>query len=271
MPELPEVETIRRTLSNTPGLINQRISGVDLRWQRTLESPGSQEFKISIVGQRLLAITRRGKYLLFHLSRDTLVIHLRMSGDLLVEPSNDPIAKHHRLVLDFESGYRLAFNDTRKFGRVWLVSDAKELLSHLGPEPLEKPFTPHTLYAGLQKYRRQIKPLLLDQKFIAGIGNIYADEILHQAQIHPQTRSNMLNFEQAERLWRSIRQVLEEGIRRNGTSIDWIYRGGNFQNYLQVYQRTGKPCYQCSTPIERIRVGQRGTHFCPQCQPLHEN
>ncbi|MEN8172122.1 MAG: DNA-formamidopyrimidine glycosylase [Chloroflexota bacterium] len=271
MPELPEVETIRRTLSDTPGLIDQHILGVDLRWERTLAAPGSQEFKKMIVGQKLGAIGRRGKHLLFHLSRETLVIHLRMSGDLLVKKSNEPIAKHDRLLLDFESGKRLAFNDTRKFGRIWLVSEPEELLAHLGPEPLEKSFTPEILFDGLQKYRRQIKPLLLDQQFIAGIGNIYADESLYKARIHPQTRSNMLNLEQAKRLWWCIRDVLKEGIRRNGTSIDWIYRGGDFQNYLQVYQRTSKPCNQCSTPIERIRVGQRGTHFCPQCQPTNEN
>jgi len=252
-------------------LINQRISRVDLRWERTLETPSPQEFKTATIGQMLQTIGRRGKYILFHLSHDTLVIHLRMSGDLIVETSNTPIAKHHRLVLDFESGYRLAFNDTRKFGRVWLVRDPKDLLAHLGPEPLEDTFTPQTLYAGLQKHHRQIKPLLLEQKFIAGIGNIYADEALHQARIHPQTSSNMLNCDQVKNLWRSIRDVLEEGIRRSGTSIDWIYRGGDFQNYLQVYQRTSKPCYQCNTLIERIRVGQRGTHFCPQCQPAQKN
>ncbi len=270
MPELPEVETIRRTLRDTPGLIDSRITSVDLRWERTLASPSEQAFKANIIGQKLKAIGRRGKYILFHLSLDALVIHLRMSGDLRVETSDTPAAKHHRLMLDFESGYRLALNDTRKFGRVWLVNSTENLLAHLGPEPLEDTFTPQMFFNNLQKHRRQIKPLLLEQRFIAGIGNIYADEALHQAQVHPQTRSNMLNFEQAERLWRSIRDVLNEGIRRNGTSIDWIYRGGNFQNYLQVYQRTGKPCYRCKNEIERIRVGQRGTHFCPHCQPVPE-
>lgn len=271
MPELPEVESIRCTLRDTPGLVNYRIRQVDLRWERTLEIPSPRAFKSSIIGQRLQELGRRGKYILLHLSRDTLVIHLRMSGDLRVEAADAPMEKHHRLVLYFESGVRLAFNDTRKFGRVWLVSNAEELLAHLGPEPLEDSFSPQVLYTGLQKHHRQIKPLLLEQRFIAGIGNIYADEALHQAQVHPQTRSDMLNFEQAARLLRSIRAVLQEAIRRNGTSIDWIYRGGNFQNYLQVYQRTGQPCYQCNTPIERIRVGQRGTHFCPQCQPALED
>ncbi len=270
MPELPEVESIRRTLKDTPGLINQHVTNVDLLWKRTLASPSHQVFKASIIGQILKDIERRGKYILFRLSSDWLVIHLRMSGDLRVEATDTPIAKHHRLTLDFDSGYRLAFNDTRKFGRAWLVNSAENLLAHLGPEPLEDSFTPQLFFANLQKYRRQIKPLLLEQRFIAGIGNIYADEALHQAQVHPQTRSNMLNFEQAESLWGSIRDVLSKGIQRNGTSIDWIYRGGSFQNYLQVYQRTGKPCYRCNNTIVRIRVGQRGTHYCPECQPMPE-
>ena len=270
MPELPEVETICRTLKDSSGLINRHVTNVNLLWKRTLASPSHQVFKTSIIGQELQDVERRGKYILFRLSSDWLVIHLRMSGDLRVEASDSPNAKHHRLTLDFDNGYRLAFNDTRKFGRVWLVNSAKSLLAHLGPEPLEDSFTPQLFFTNLQQHRRQIKPLLLEQRFIAGIGNIYADEALHQAQVHPQTQSNMLNFEQAERLWCSIRDVLSKGIQRNGASIDWIYRGGSFQNYFQVYQRTGKPCYQCNNTIVRIRVGQRGTHYCPQCQSLPE-
>ncbi len=268
MPELPEVETICRTLTDTPGLINHHITSVDLLWERTLATPSQDIFSSRIIGQEIKGVERRGKYILFRLSSDWLVIHLRMSGDLRVELSDAIIEKHHRLTIDFDSGSRLAFNDTRKFGRVWLVNNTDKLLAHLGPEPLEKDFTPQTLYTGLQKHRRQIKSLLLDQRFIAGIGNIYADEALHQAQIHPQVHSNVLNFEQAKHLWYCIRDVLNKGIQQNGTSIDWIYQGGNFQKHLQVYQRTGKPCYQCNKTIVRILVGQRGTHYCPQCQPL---
>ncbi len=270
MPELPEVETIRNRFrlgkDKVPSLVGKRVSGVDLLWERTLESPAASEFAARIVGQKFTDIGRRGKYLLFHLEKDTLVIHLRMSGDLWYEAVDDPIAPHHRLLVCIDGDQRLAFNDTRKFGRVWLVDDTNSLLAHLGPEPLDEAFTAQDFCARLGKYRRQIKPLLLDQRFLAGVGNIYADEALHQAELHPLRRSDTLGIEDATQLFDNLRAVLREGIRRNGSSIDWVYRGGDFQNYFQVYQRTGEPCYRCSTPIERIIVGQRGTHFCPQCQ-----
>ncbi|MFH1633596.1 MAG: bifunctional DNA-formamidopyrimidine glycosylase/DNA-(apurinic or apyrimidinic site) lyase [Chloroflexota bacterium] len=271
MPELPEIETFRRRFlrgdEDTPPLLGRRVTGIDLLWARTLDSPSPEEFEARIVGQSIGDIGRRGKYLLLHLSTDTLAMHLRMSGDLWVEAGAAPVAAHHRLLLNLDGGIRLAFNDTRKFGRVWLLADTETLLGKLGPEPLGDSFTPALFYAGLQTRRRQIKPLLLDQRFLAGMGNIYTDEALHLAGLHPQARSSALTWEQAARLWESIRHVLQEGIRRNGASIDWVYRGGDFQNYFQVYQRTGEPCYKCGTPIERIVVGQRGTHFCPQCQP----
>jgi formamidopyrimidine-DNA glycosylase len=212
-------------------------------------------------------VGRRGKFVLISLSEDTLLIHLRMSGDLLVEDQRVAPAPHHRLMLDLEGGIRLSFNDTRKFGRVWLVSDPGTVLSSLGPEPLSPSFTAEDLYKLLHARVRQIKPLLLDQRFIAGIGNIYADEALHLARIHPLRVSNTLEYEEVERLWESMREVLQEGIRRNGASIDWVYRGGDFQNYFRVYGRTGEPCPVCGTPIERIVVGQRSTHYCPECQP----
>jgi formamidopyrimidine-DNA glycosylase len=190
-----------------------------------------------------------------------------MSGDLLVEPQSAALAPHHRLALDLDDGRRLAFNDARKFGRAWLVSDPGEVINGLGPEPLDPAFTAEQLYRGLQAHRRQLKPLLLDQSFIAGLGNIYTDEALHLARLHPLAIASRLDDGQAGRLWSSIRQALEEGIRRQGASIDWVYRGGDFQNYFRVYQRSGEPCPNCGTPIQRIVVGQRGTHFCPSCQP----
>lgn len=280
MPELPEVETIRnkfrRGTNENPSLIGKRITGVDLLWERTLESPTTDEFAARIVGQEFTDIGRRGKYLLFHLEKDTLVIHLRMSGDLWFEAADDPVAPHHRLLIFIDNpltspsgtgqAHRLAFNDTRKFGRVWLVDKPETLLAHLGPEPLDEAFAPQDFHKRLGTYRRQLKPLLLDQRFLAGVGNIYADEALHQAKLHPQRRSHTLGIEDATRLLGNLQSVLKEGIHRNGASIDWVYRGGDFQNYFQVYQRTSESCYQCGTPIERITVGQRGTHFCPQCQ-----
>jgi formamidopyrimidine-DNA glycosylase len=270
MPELPEIETFRRRFlwgsEEEPSLVGARIVGAELLWARTLAEPEPDEFLRRVAGQTITDVGRRGKFLLLYLSSDVLAIHLRMSGDLALEPGDTPVGKYDRLLLNLADGSRLAFSDTRKFGRAWLVRDAAGLLGHLGPEPLGEDYRAEDLYAGLQKRARQIKPLLMEQTFLAGMGNIYTDEALHQAMIHPERAANSLSWAEAQRLWSAIRAVLEEGIRRNGSSIDWVYRGGDFQNYFQVYQRTGEPCYRCGTPVERIVVGQRGTHFCPKCQ-----
>jgi formamidopyrimidine-DNA glycosylase len=286
MPELPEVETIRRELGGVGRplqlregsqeesrggrrpITGLRVLGAILYWDRTLVEPSPEEFRERVKGQTIQNVGRRGKFLLLHLDRDTLLIHLRMSGDLLVELQSDPILPHHRLTLDLEGDLRLAFNDPRKFGRAWLVGNPGRVLDGLGPEPLDPAFTSEDLFKRLKIHRRQIKPLLLDQTFLVGLGNIYADEALHLAKIHPLALSSDLDDQQAARLWEAIRQVLEEGIRRNGASIDWAYRGGDFQNHFRVYQRTGEPCPVCGIPVIRIVVGQRGTHFCPRCQNL---
>jgi formamidopyrimidine-DNA glycosylase len=271
MPELPEVETIARALRQGgrggPALVGMRIQRAHLLWARTLAEPGAAEFEPRICGQQITDIGRRGKFLIFSLETDSLLFHLRMSGDLLVEPQQAPIAAHHRLMLDLEGGLRLAFNDARKFGRAWLVADPERILGGLGPEPLAPSFTAETFYQLLKHTRRQLKPLLLDQSFIAGLGNIYTDEALHLAGLHPLQAADSLDEAQAARLWESIRHVLVDGIQRQGASIDWVYRGGDFQNYFRVYQRTGQPCPVCGTPVARMVIGQRGTHFCPRCQP----
>ena len=272
MPELPEVETIRRRLRDgspdQPPLPGRTIESAQVMWARSLATPGVDEFYARVAGQSVSDIGRRGKFMIINLEQDALLVHLRMSGDLTVESQSDPCAPHHRLLLNFNGGIRLAFNDTRKFGRLWLVSDPQEVLAGLGPEPLEAEFTVELLYQGLQSTRRALKPLLLDQSFLAGVGNIYADEALNLAHLHPLTPANRVTPEQAERLWSAIRSVLDEGINRHGASIDWVYRGGDFQNYFRVYQRAGEPCSECGALVERIVVGQRGTHYCPQCQPL---
>ena len=200
----------------------------------------------------------------------TLIIHLRMSGDLWLETQETPVHAHHRLLLDFQDGWRLSFNDARKFGRVWLSQKPDAILADLGPEPLDGSLSPVEFFQKLQHTQRAIKPLLLDQSFLAGVGNIYADEALHQALLHPLCPANRLTFAQAESLLAAIRSVLLEGIRRNGASIDWVYRGGDFQNYFSVYQRTGEACLRCGAIIQRLVIAQRSTHFCPVCQQMSE-
>jgi formamidopyrimidine-DNA glycosylase len=200
------------------------------------------------------------------------MVHLRMSGDLRVEGPDSsgqvhPLQPHDRVVFDFEGGLRMAFNDARKFGRIWLTADPGTVTGSLGPEPLAPGFTWEELYRRLHASARRLKPLLLDQTFMAGLGNIYTDEALFAAGLHPSLAANTLSEEQAERLWTAIRAVLQEGILRNGASFDWVYRGGNFQNYFRVYRRTGQPCAVCGSPIQRMVIGQRSTHFCPVCQP----
>jgi formamidopyrimidine-DNA glycosylase len=282
MPELPEVETITRKLR--PELVGKSIVKADLLWSRTLATPTPAKFKREIVGQEIKAVGRRAKYFVMELSDYHLFVHLRMSGDLYIKEGKTAPEKHDRLILDLSPSpfaehpggapgrrgetTRLVFNDTRKFGRVWLVRDPDEVIGGLGPEPLDDEFTAEVLFENLQSRHRQLKPLLLDQTFLAGMGNIYTDEALHMARLHPLAISNSVNREQAQALWEAIRAVLQEGIRRNGASIDWVYRGGEFQNYFRVYDRKGQPCPVCGTEIERLVIGQRGTHICPNCQEV---
>lgn len=266
MPELPEVETIARRLE--PELVGRTIKEADLRWSRTLAAPAPKRFREQVKGQRIKQVTRRAKYFILRLSDFDLLIHLRMSGDLFIRNSTTEPEKHDRLVLKLSGNKSLVFNDTRKFGRVWLMADAQEVLGKLGPEPLGTDFTPQWLHASLTKKHRQLKPLLLDQTFIAGLGNIYTDEALHIAKLHPLRLSDSVSLKQAQALYEAIRKVLQEGIKRNGASIDWAYRGGEFQNYFRVYDRDGEQCFVCGTPIQKLVVGQRGTHICPKCQVL---
>jgi len=272
MPELPEVESIARRLregvDQCPSLLGIRISTATLHWQRCLVTPNRDQFLSRIQQQEIVKIYRRGKFLAFELSEDTLLFHLRMSGDLLVQADRNTAMRHVRLTLELDNGFALLFLDPRKFGRIWLVHQPEELFADLGPEPFDPNLTVTQFHSLLHKVKRQLKPLLMDQSFLAGLGNIYTDEALHRAGLHPLVISNQLTIDQATALLTSIREVLSEGIQRNGASIDWVYRGGDFQNYFAVYQRTGEPCYRCGTPIERIRVSQRSTHFCPKCQPL---
>ncbi|MEK6221448.1 MAG: bifunctional DNA-formamidopyrimidine glycosylase/DNA-(apurinic or apyrimidinic site) lyase [Chloroflexota bacterium] len=275
MPELPEVETVARGLHNgtegTPSLVGAKIDYAKVSWAKTVEEPSAKEFKKRIIGQTVEKVSRRGKYILIKLTDDTMLVHLRMSGDLLVGEGKTPLGRHSRLELYMEDGLQLSFNNPRKFGRVWLVPDPEMIVGGLGPEPFDPKLTAAKFHRMLGMKKRQIKPLLLDQKFIAGVGNIYADESLHRAKINPIRRAHTIEKDEAKLLLKSLRAVLKEGIRRNGASIDWAYQGGEFQNYFNVYQRTDEPCPVCGTPISRIVVGQRGTHYCKTCQPTPQD
>ncbi len=267
MPELPEVETIVRRLCDGGALPGRRVTGVQVLWPPMLRGAEAQALGDCLAGQQVRSVSRRAKWIVLQFDAGALLLHLRMSGDLRLEAQTAAPQPHDRLRLVFEDGEQLAFNDPRKFGRAWWVEDAVAALADLGPEPLDEMLTGAALWARLQRVRRQLKPLLLDQHFLAGLGNIYTDEALHRAGLHPLRRSDTLTLVEAERLLTAIRAALQEGIRRNGASIDWVYRGGSFQNYFRVYQRTGQACLVCGTLIIRCRVGQRGTHFCPTCQP----
>ncbi len=269
MPELPEVETIARNLR--PELVGLAIHEADVRWARTIAMPSVRRFKQEIRGQVIREVGRRAKFLRIQLSDYELLIHLRMSGDLALKSGLVDPSKHDRLVLKLTAPRAgaistLIFNDTRKFGRVWLTKDLEEITGRLGPEPLSDDFTPEWLSNALRKHHRQLKPLLLDQTFLAGLGNIYTDESLHRARLHPLALSDSVSPRKAERLHAAIQTTLREGIRRNGASFDWVYRGGEYQDFFRVYDREGKPCPVCGTPIRRLVVGQRGTHICPHCQ-----
>lgn len=266
MPELPEVETIVRTLR--PALIGRDVVSAQLLWARTLASPSPKQFLAQIVGQKFVEASRRAKFLNFQLSTSNLLIHLRMSGDVYLNDSADPPGRHDRLRLGLSDGRTLVFNDARKFGRVWLVADMDQVVGDLGPEPFDPSFTSQTFYDGLRQRRRQMKPLLLDQHFIAGLGNIYTDEALHLSGVHPLRVSDTISALEAEKLFDAIRSVLQTGLDHNGASFDWVYRGGSFQNYFRVYNRAGQPCPVCGTLILRMVIGQRGTHFCPTCQVI---
>ncbi|MCD6355669.1 MAG: bifunctional DNA-formamidopyrimidine glycosylase/DNA-(apurinic or apyrimidinic site) lyase [Anaerolineaceae bacterium] len=279
MPELPEVETIVQSLIHPPGekklsILGVEITDVLIRWEGILANQTPERFIECVKRQSLRTISRRGKFIVLTLSEDTILIHLRMSGDLRVEsrdsgPNEElPLQKHDRMALIFANRARLAFNNPRKFGRVWLLADPDEVLGKLGPEPLDDAMDSAAFHAMLIKHKRQLKPLLMDQHFLAGMGNIYTDEALFLSRLHPLMRSNLLTKAQSALLLKSIRSVLKESIRRNGASIDWVYRGGGFQDHFNVYGRKGEPCVVCGTPIERLLVGQRGTHICPHCQKM---
>jgi formamidopyrimidine-DNA glycosylase len=275
MPELPEVETVARLLR--PKLVGRTFRGGEVRWSRTVESGAPEAFLASLRGARCVRVWRRAKFVVVDLERrgrkaGHLVCHLRMTGRLHVEKPSFDAGPHLRVRIGLDDGRELFFIDVRKFGRMWFVRELDALFAELGPEPLDDAFDVDSFHTALRARSRLLKPLLLDQSFVAGLGNIYVDESLFRARLHPLANASRLDRAAAERLHSSIRAILTAAMAREGSSFDTFYRTpegkpGGFQDEFQVYDRAGLPCTNCGAPIQRTVVGQRGTHFCRECQP----
>ena len=274
MPELPEVETIRRDL--IPRVVGRTITGVRVAPGAERVVRGDNAFARRITGRRIDDLARRGKYLLFRLEgKGTtvyLAVHLRMTGSILYRPPRaDPPDAYVRAVITLDDGSELRYADLRKLGQMWLVDSLHEPVGKLGPEPLDAAFTAAKLRETLSHRRAPIKAVLLDQRAIAGLGNIYADETLFAARIHPRRVANTLTEAETKRLHRAIRRVLSDALGNRGSSfrdyVDAAGREGTHQLRVKVFRRTGQPCYVCRTEIARIKVGGRSTHLCPRCQP----
>ncbi len=275
MPELPEVETVARLVR--PGLVGRRITGAGVAWERSLGGMDARTFRRRVRGATIERVGRRAKWIVIDLkegdsARGHLLCHLRMSGRLHVEPTGTDMGRHERVRIDLDDGKSLFFLDVRKFGRMVYTNDAAESFVGLGPEPLSDEFSSAWFRSALKSRKRRLKPLLLDQAFLAGLGNIYVDEALHASGLHPLRRSDRVPGQKADQLREEIRSVLEEAILREGSSFDTFYRTpegqpGSYQDQFLVYGRDGKPCRTCGRTLKKIVVAQRGTHLCTRCQP----
>ncbi|MFZ1984506.1 MAG: bifunctional DNA-formamidopyrimidine glycosylase/DNA-(apurinic or apyrimidinic site) lyase [Desulfatitalea sp.] len=275
MPELPEVQTIVNDLI-AAGLIGRNITRAKVYWPATIATPSVDRFCHRLCGRTILHIRRRAKLILLELDSGALLaVHLRMTGRFQWGDAAQPRNKHIHVVLTIDDGRTLCFHDTRKFGRFYLMEDPRTFLGRLGPEPLAPDFNVARFRRQLVGRQRQIKPLLLDQTFLAGLGNIYVDEALWTARVHPLRRADTLSPDEVKRLHAAIRHVLRQGVKHAGTTLGRgpgnFYsldnaRGGN-DAHLKVFRRTGAPCARCRGIIKRIIVAQRSTHLCEQCQP----
>lgn len=270
MPELPEVETHVQEL--TPWLQGRRVEDARVTWPKTIAVPDPRSFCRQLRGQIFRSLSRRAKFMLFHLDRDWhLIVHLRMTGTFRMVAEDARPDKHAHVAIRLDNRQELHFLDPRKFGRMWLVRNPEPVLAGLGPEPLSPQFTGRFLERRLSRRQAAIKAALLDQTVAAGVGNIYADEALFRARLHPRRPARRVTARECIRLCRAIRTVLRTGIQLRGSFIS-TYRPpsgvpGRFQAEHKVFRRTGAPCMHCGTLIERIVVAQRSTHFCPRCQP----
>lgn len=274
MPELPEVETIRRDLEGR--LLGRRITAVTFPPQSgkpvpVLQGVDEASFRKGVVGACIVGVGRRGKYLAFRLDGGlALVVHLRMTGRLLHRRPADPPDPHLRAVLSLDDGTELRFSDVRKFGRLWLVDDPARVSEGLGPEPLDEGFSAELLAQALAGRRAPVKSILLDQRRLAGIGNIYADEACFEAGIDPRRPAASLDAAEVRALHAAVRRVLLAGLESRGASFrDYADAAGNagaMQTRVKVFRRTESPCYVCGSPIQRVKLAGRSTHLCPRCQ-----
>lgn len=270
MPELPEVETTRRGLA--PYVRGRRIRALRV-YERRLRWPIAAGLPARVAGQRIVSTGRRGKYLLLGLGSGALIVHLGMSGNLRVVPAGSPRVAHDHFDLVLDSGCALRFNDPRRFGSLLYVRGdplAHPLLAALAPEPLGRAFDADYLWRITRRRRVALKQLLMNSRLVVGVGNIYASEALFRARIRPQRQARSLTLPEAARLVRGVRTVLGSAIRAGGTTLrDYLRADGSpgyFRRRLYVYERAGKPCRRCGTPVRAVTQGQRSTYYCPACQ-----
>jgi formamidopyrimidine-DNA glycosylase len=269
MPELPEVETIKNELA--PWVVGQSFTQVTILDTELVCGGSAEEVRRGLIGQKVESLERRGKYLILHLSNGkSLIIHLRMTGSLLLNPKE--VERYARAVFHLSNGHRFVFRDRRRLGLIWLVDDANTVVGKLGPEPLDESFTPEILGQILSRRHIPVKAALLDQGIVAGIGNMYADEALFAARIHPLRKADALPPEEVRTLHNCIRGVLQTAIGSKGASVDTYVRPegelGTAHFDFKVAHKGGEPCPICGSTIERVPVQNRGTYFCPRCQPL---
>ena len=275
MPELPDVETVKEALNQT--VKGQTIKEIELRYEPMVKNMSADEFKEKLINQTIQEVSRRGKYLVFHFDDYQLLSHLRMEGKYFYVDSDFELNPHVHVIFTLENGKRLLYQDTRKFGTYHLYDKAIDLettapFQVLGLEPFATEFTPSYVKEKIQNKKKPIKSLLLDQTVVCGLGNIYVDEVLYRARLHPLTSSSELTDKDIENVVKYTVEVLARAIELGGTTIRTFRSShgvsGTFQNELLVHQRKGENCYECHTPIEKIKVGGRGTYFCPTCQKL---
>lgn len=273
MPELPEVETVRRSLEAL--VTGKTISEVQVLLPRLIRTPSdAKQFEFLMKGLAIKGVERKGKFLLLAVPPYVLVSHLRMEGRYGVYSEHDPVEKHTHLIFYFTDGTQLRYRDVRQFGTFDLLTPETlhlvEGLRTMGPEPLSDAFQPELFWDILQKKSKSIKAALLDQSFLAGLGNIYVDEALFDAGIHPETSCKDIGWDECVRLCQSIRSILQDSVEAGGSSVKSYVNGfgqsGGYQYALRVYGRSGEPCIRCGTPISKTRVAGRGTHFCENCQ-----